>query len=357
MAMCPPAERVTRDVPSPISCWLGVREFESRPLLPYSSDTMLERIMKRERDTEYLLFAGKGGVGKTSVAAATALWFSKKGKKVLIISTDPAHSLSDSFDKEIGGDIKKLGRNLYAVEIDPKKAMEEYKEKLAPHMEKLDFLKGLGMEDTFDYVGMTPGIDEMAAFDKFMQFMDSRDYDVIIFDTAPTGHTLRFLSLPDVLDSWVGKMIKIRMRFSGMANLVKKVLPFGEAGDQDEGAGIEQMESMKRRIESARAVLSDPEKTQYNVVMIPEAMSIYESERSLHVLKQYGIPVKSVIVNQLIPPSNRCDFCRERRKMQQERLGEIRKRFGKFKIMTLPMFREEIRGLKTLERAGRELYG
>lgn len=317
---------------------------------------MLGGIVKKKRDPEYYFFAGKGGVGKTSVAAATALWFSEKGKKVLIISTDPAHSLSDSFEKKIGGDVKKLDKNLYAVEIDPKKAMEEYKEKLMPKIEKMDFLKGLGMEDTFDYVGMTPGIDEMAAFDRFLQFMDSREYDVIIFDTAPTGHTLRFLSLPDVLDSWVGKMIKIRMKFAGVANLVKKVLPFGKPEEQGESLGTEHLEEMKKRIESARAILSDPEKTHYNIVMIPEAMSIYESERSLETLNQYKIPVESVIVNQLIPENSRCEFCREKRRMQQDRLVEIKKKFKKFKLLKLPMFKEEIRGPRTLGKAGKELY-
>lgn len=318
---------------------------------------MLKNIIKKTRDTEYYFFAGKGGVGKTSVSAATALWFFRKGKKVLIISTDPAHSLSDSFEKKIGGDLKKLDKNLYAVEIDPKKAMEEYKEKIMPKIEKIDFLKGLGMEDTFDYVGMTPGIDEMAAFDKFLQYMDSREYDIIIFDTAPTGHTLRFLSLPDVLDSWVGKMIKIRMRFAGVANLVKKVLPFGNPEEEGESLGTGQLEEMKKRIESAKKILSDPKKTHYNMVMIPEAMSIYESERSLEVLSQYNIPVERVIVNQLIPENSRCDFCREKRKMQQERLKDIRKRFKKFRILKLRMFREEIKGSKTLTRAGKELYG
>jgi len=318
---------------------------------------MLGNIIKKTRDPEYYFFAGKGGVGKTSVAAATALWFSRKGKKVLIISTDPAHSLSDSFEKRIGGELKKIDKNLYAVEIDPKKAMEDYKEKLMPKMEKMEFLKGLGLEDTFDYVGMTPGIDEMAAFDKFLQYMDSREYDIIIFDTAPTGHTLRFLSLPDVLDSWVGKMIKIRMKFAGVANLVKKVLPFGKPGEESESLGTEHLEAMKKRIESAKEILSDPKKTHYNMIMIPEAMSIYESERSLEILKDYRIPVETVIVNQLIPENSRCDFCREKRRMQQERLGDIKKRFNKFRILNLQMFRHEIKGFKSLEKTGKELYG
>lgn len=318
---------------------------------------MLKELIKKEKKTEYYLFAGKGGVGKTSVAAATALWFSKKGKKTLIISTDPAHSLSDSFEKHIGGDVKKISKNLYAVEIDPKQAMEEYKEKLMPKIENMKILQGLGMEDTFDYVGMTPGIDEMAAFDKFMQFMDSKEYDVIIFDTAPTGHTLRFLSLPDVLDSWVGKMIRIRAKFAGIANVFKKVLPFGNPEESPADLGTEQLDMMKERIESAKKILTDPEKTRYNIVMIPEAMSIYESERSMQVLKEYRIPVNSVVVNQLIPHNPKCDFCQERRSMQQKRLEEISRKFRDFRILKLPMFREEIKGTNSLERAGKELYG
>lgn len=297
----------------------------------------------------------KGGVGKTSIAAATALWYSKRGKKILIISTDPAHSLSDSFNIKIGGEVKKIGKNLYAMEIDPKKAMEEYKEKITPHLEKIDYLKGLGLEDTFDMAGMTPGVDEMAALDKFLQYVSSREYDIIIFDTAPTGHALRFLSLPDVLDSWVGKIIKIRIKFAGFANVMKKILPFGNTDDAP-SLGTEQLEAIKKRIEEAKAILSDPEKTSYNIVLIPEVMSILESERSLNILKQYNIPVKNIVINQLIPKNPNCKFCMEKRKIQQERVKTINQKFKKFNIMELPMFRTEVRGLDMLENVGKELY-
>ncbi len=315
---------------------------------------MLEKI-RGKRNTEYFFYGGKGGVGKTSIAAASALWFSSKGKKVLIISTDPAHSLSDSFETKIGGEIKQLKKNLFAVEIDPKKAMEEYKEKIAPHLEKMEYLKGLGLEDTFDIAGMTPGIDEIAAFDKFLQYMQSEDYDIIIFDTAPTGHTLRFLSLPDVLDSWVGKLIMIRMKFSGIANIVKKILPFSEE-EEKPGIDTEQLDKMKERIETAKQILTNPIKTHYNMVMIPEEMSIFESERAIKTLKEYGIPVYSVIVNQLIPPNDKCDFCKEKRKLQQERMKSIKKKFSKLRLLELPMLREEVKGFKALEKVGKLLY-
>ncbi len=309
-----------------------------------------------KRETQFYLFAGKGGVGKTSIAAATALHFANRGKKTLIISTDPAHSLSDSFETKIGGEIQKLRKNLFAVEIDPKKAMSEYKEKIMPQIEKMDFLKGLGLEDTFDFAGNTPGIDEMAAFDKFLQYMQSKDYDIIIFDTAPTGHTLRFLSLPDVLDSWVGKMINIRLKFSGFINTFKKLIPFGEPKEDEKKLGTEQLEVIKERIEQARKILSDKEKTHFNLVLIPEAMSIYESERSVNILKEYGIPIETVVVNQLIPENRKCPFCTEKRKLQQERAKEIRKKFKDYKLMQIPLHKEEVKGFGMLEKVGKELY-
>lgn len=302
--------------------------------------------------TEYIFFSGKGGVGKTSIAAATALHLSKT-KKVLLISIDPAHSLSDSFETKIGGEVKKLKKNLFAVEIDPAKAVEEYKEKLSPKLET-GALQGLGMEGIFDVAGMTPGIDELAAFDKFLQYMHETEYEVIIFDTAPTGHSLRFLSLPDVLDSWVGKMIAMRMRLSGMIGLFKKILPFGNP--EDSSFGLEQLEAMKKRIAEAKKILSDPRRTRYNIVLIPEIMSILESERSLSSLKSYNIPVDTIFVNQILPENKGCSFCSAKRKQQTERIKIISQKFKEYHILTLNLMKEEVRGAALLEKVAKSLY-
>jgi arsenite-transporting ATPase len=327
--------------------------------LPYKKCMMMDKlksVVKKERDTQYFFFSGKGGVGKTSVAAATALYFSEaKNKKTLILSTDPAHSLSDSFEEKIGGELKKLTNNLSAIEIDPKKAMEEYKEKFMPKIEKMEYLKNMGLGDTFDVASMTPGIDEIAAFDKFLQYMHSNDYDVIVFDTAPTGHTLRFLSLPDVLDSWIGKLIKLRMKFSGMMNLFKKVLPFGDENEEG-GMGTEQLEVMKKRIEDAKLVLSDPKKTHYNIVLIPEAMSILESARSAEVINEYKIPIDHIVINQLIPHNSHCKFCTEKRKIQEGRVNEIHDKFKKYSILKLELLKEEVKGFEILRKVAKELY-
>lgn len=310
----------------------------------------------RERNPEYYFFSGKGGVGKTSCAASRALEFSRQGRKTLIVSIDPAHSLSDSFGVRIGGDVKKLGKNLFAIEIDPAKAMAEYKERFSSQIEQMEGLSKLGIGEVFDIAGMTPGIDEIAAFDKFLHYMQNREYDVIIFDTAPTGHALRFLSLPDVLDSWLGKLIKIKMRLSGMVELAKKLLPFGRGEEEAKKIGADELERMKERIKLAREILSDPGKTHYVMVLIPEAMSILESERSLKTLGEYRIPVETIIVNQIIPENPPCRFCTEKRKGQLERVGEIRNKFKGFNILLLPLFKEEVHGFEMLKRVGESLY-
>ncbi len=315
---------------------------------------MLKKLLRHQETTLYL-FSGKGGVGKTSVAAATAMYFASQGKKTLVVSIDPAHSLGDSFGVKIGGEEKKLSDNLYAVEIDSQKAVDEYKEKFNMFTENMEMLQGFG--DFFDVGGMTPGIDEIAAFDKFMKYMQNKDYDVIIFDTAPTGHTLRFLSLPDVMDSWIGKLIKIKMKFSGMFDMFSKILPFKNKEGEEKKINPQQLEEMKQRIEEAKSVLTDPKRTHYNIVTIAETMSIAESERSLEVLKEYKIPVKSVVINNIVPENSGCGFCSGRRKNQLEKISEIEKKFKDYKILKVQQFKTEVHGKEMLEQVGKELYG
>jgi arsenite-transporting ATPase len=303
-------------------------------------------------ETLFEFFGGKGGVGKTTMAAARALWLADNGKKVLVISTDPAHSLSDSFEKKIGGKIKELEKNLYAVEIDPKEAVKDYKEKIS--MDQLEQLQNFGIGgEEFDLAAMTPGIDEMAAFDKFIQYMDEKDYDYIIFDTAPTGHTLRFLSLPDVMEGWVGRVIRIRAKFSQITDAFKKLLPFTEP---KEDQSLKVLEELKEKIRQAKEIMADKNRTHFNIVMIPEEMSIFESERAMESLKEYNLPIRNVLVNQIIPKNPDCDFCSTKRKQQMERLGEIKNKFSDKNILEIPMFKHEVKGMNKLRKLGEILY-
>ena len=209
--------------------------------------------------TTFMFIGGKGGVGKTSISSATALWLAEQGKKTLIVSTDPAHSLSDSLEVPIGHYPREIKTNLFAVEIDPDEAMAQKQAVLdaqkanstSESLMGLDFLS-----DQMDIASSSPGADEAAAFEVFLSVMTSNEYDVVVFDTAPTGHTLRLLSFPDVMDSWVGKMMMIKAKLGSAANSLKNLIPFMDAADNPQTS--EELKRTKEQIDEAKKVwLSD----------------------------------------------------------------------------------------------------
>lgn len=306
--------------------------------------------------TTFVFIGGKGGVGKTTVSAATALWFARQGKKTLVISTDPAHSLSDSYEKHIGHNPTPIAENLEAVEIDPEVAMQEYQAQME-QQKAMNPGMDMGMlQDQMDMASMAPGIDETAAFDKFMQYMVTDEYDIIVFDTAPTGHTLRLLSFPEMMDSWVGKMIKIRRQVGSMAKAFKNIMPF-MGDEEEEDRALDDMEETKKRIREARGVMADPERTSFKTVIIPEEMSIYESERAMEALAKYNITADGVIVNQIQPEEADCEFCAARRKIQEQRLKTIQEKFGNQLIAQIPLQAEEVKGMEKLTHIAEILYG
>ncbi|NYB27165.1 MAG: TRC40/GET3/ArsA family transport-energizing ATPase [Methanobacteriaceae archaeon] len=309
--------------------------------------------------TTFVFIGGKGGVGKTTVSAATALWFAKKGKKTLIISTDPAHSLSDSFERNIGYNPTPIAENLEALEIDPDMAMQEYQAKMKEQQALNPGMGGIDMgmmQEQMDMASMSPGIDEAAAFDKFLQYMTTDEYDIVIFDTAPTGHTLRLLSFPEMMDSWVGKMIKIRRQVGSMAKAFKNIMPF-MGDEEEEDRALEDMEETKKQIREARGIMADPERTSFKTVIIPEEMSIYESERAMEALKKNNMLTDGVIVNQIQPEEADCEFCQARREIQEKRLEMIKEKFGNQVIAEIPLLNHEVKGMDELKKIGEILYG
>ncbi|MDO5847980.1 MAG: TRC40/GET3/ArsA family transport-energizing ATPase [Methanobrevibacter sp.] len=307
--------------------------------------------------TTFIFVGGKGGVGKTSVSAATALWLANQGKKTLIVSTDPAHSLSDSLEVPIGHYPREIKTNLYAVEIDPDEAMAQKQAALEAQkaMSTQDKLMGLDMlTDQLDIASAAPGADEAAAFEIFLTVMTSNEYDVVVFDTAPTGHTLRLLSFPEVMDSWVGKMMTIKAKLGETANKLKNLIPFLDAGDDVQST--EELERTKRQINEAKEVLADSDRTTFKMVVIPEEMSIYESERALEALDKYNITVDSVIVNQVMPDISDCDFCHSRHELQQKRLVLIDQKFRDQNVLQVPLFKDEVKGQEKLLNLAEILY-
>lgn len=310
----------------------------------------------KDDKTTFIFIGGKGGVGKTSVSAATGLWMAEQGKKTLIVSTDPAHSLSDSLETFIGHSPTLIRENLYAVEIDPDMAMEQKQAELDSQKSIASPDKAMGLDilgDQLDLASSAPGADEAAAFEVFLQVMTTNEYDVVVFDTAPTGHTLRLLSFPDLMDSWVGKMIKVKTKLGSLAGAFKNIIPFM---DDDNPQSTADLEETKRQIDEAKKVLSNPEQTTFKMVVIPEEMSIYESERAIESLNKFNMTTDGIIVNQIMPDIDNCDFCKSRHNLQQKRLAMIHQKFHGKSIAEIPLFKEEVKGIKKLDELAEVLY-
>ncbi|MFX1513352.1 MAG: ArsA family ATPase, partial [Promethearchaeota archaeon] len=260
-------------------------------------------------DLRFLFLGGKGGVGKTSMAAALAIQAASQGKETLIISTDPAHSLSDSIDQQIGGSefvaVKGVS-NLYALEIDTVQSVEEIGDVLSVQ-DINNAAVQMGLDGSEDLIGSTPGIDETLAFARLLEFVEKPTHELVIFDTAPTGHTLRLLGLPEIMDSWLFKFISLRQRLSTMIGSFKRVL-FGGTEDDTKDA-IKTLKEMRRRIQVARTHLENSNETEFIVVTIPTMMAIWETERLIRALYEYTIPTNHVIINQVPPPNPSCQFC------------------------------------------------
>lgn len=311
----------------------------------------------RKGQTTFVFVGGKGGVGKTSVSSATALWLAKQGKKTLIVSTDPAHSLSDSLEFHIGPYPVQITENLYGLEIDPEVAMSEKQRELDSQkaVASADQLMGLDfLGEQMDLASSSPGADETAAFEVFLQIMTTNEYDAVVFDTAPTGHTLRLLSFPEVMDSWVGKLMKARAKLGSAANALKNIIPFMDANQDAQTA--KQLDDTKKQIDAAKEVLSDPDRTTFKMVVIPEEMSIYESERAIEALDKYNITTDGIIVNQVMPDICDCDFCHSRYKLQQKRLALIDQKFRDQEITEVPLFKDEVKGQEKLLKLADILY-
>lgn len=309
-----------------------------------------------------IMFGGKGGVGKTSCASSSAIWAAEHGRKTLIISTDPAHSLGDSLGMKLspGEPTPVIGvDNLAALEINPKVNMADFKElsmNPVPNMGISGIMEGLPMMgDLEELTSMTPpGIDEALAFGKVLEFIETEhDYDLIIFDTAPTGHTLRFLSLPETLSGWIGKILKLKIRFGKIFGTFKKMFTKEEKNDDD---SLELLEKLNKSILNAREDLMNPNLNSFVIVMISEEMAISETGRLLNELIKYNIPVSNIVVNQLYGDSTElCDFCKARRKMQQKNLFKIREIFKEGlekNLIEIPLFKDEIREYVKLKEMG-----
>ncbi|AKH97161.1 ArsA family ATPase [Halanaeroarchaeum sulfurireducens] len=310
---------------------------------------------------EYVLYGGKGGVGKTTMAAATALASATDDTSTLVVSTDPAHSLSDTLEVDVPSEPTRLREDvpLYGVEIDPDRAMQEtpiFGADGSPMGPVGDLLGEEGLDPMMG--GQMPGADEAAAMQLLITYLDDERFERVVVDTAPTGHTLRLLELPELLDSMVGRLVNMRERLGGLMEGMKGMFDDSEPTDED---GMDDLDELADRVERLRAVLSDPARTDFRIVTVPEEMAVEESLRLRERLDTFGIPVGTVVVNRVMEPLSSvtdevpsetfvspnltdCEFCKRRWEVQQDALQAAQDLFRGHAVQRVPLFAEEVAG-------------
>ena len=314
---------------------------------------------------DYVLYGGKGGVGKTTMAAATALASAMEGTRTLVVSTDPAHSLSDTLEVDVPSQPERIRNDipLWAVEIDPDAALEQvgvFGQDGGAMGGLGDLLGDAGIDPLMG--GQMPGADEAAAMQLLLQFLDDERFERVVIDTAPTGHTLRLLELPDILDTMVGRMVRLRERLSGMMESIGGLLG-GEQEDHE--AGLDDLEELADRVERLRAILRDPQQTDFRIVTVPEQMAVLEAERLEARLSGFEIPVGTVVVNRVMEPLSEitdevpaehfvmpnlddCEFCQRRWDVQKGALADAQDLFRGHDVKRVPLFADEVRGEQML---------
>jgi arsenite-transporting ATPase len=317
-----------------------------------------------------LLFGGKGGVGKTTTSAATAVWLADSGLRVLLVSSDPAHSTSDSLGVEIGSEPTPIEGvdGLFGLEMDPESKISTLLPKLGEMMNNMGSGGGMGglgslsmmlepnakeemaeMRSEVQTSDMViPGLDEALAFDELLRHVEDPTWDVIVFDTAPTGHTLRFLSLPELIESWSDRLIRMMRVSGGIRSMI--------FGRKESESMKEELERFRRRVLHVRRVLSNEEITSFTLVTIPERMGINETLRAHQSLTEYKLPVPSCLVNRVTPEFDH-PFLSNRREAELERIEELKGQLENVEIATMELMDTEVVGLERLRDVGIRLYG
>ena len=295
-----------------------------------------------------LFFGGKGGVGKTTCASAMAVTASQAGKRVLLVSTDPAHSTSDMFERPIGPEPVQLLPNLHGLEIDGEFESQRYVANVKEQIRGL-FGHHILKEATrqIDLAASMPGAEEMALFDRIGGLIRGEDerFDLIVVDTAPTGHTLRLIRMPELMEAWIRALSKSRHAMLGI-----------EQDDSTDPVMLKLAERLEN-LREFRARLLSPRISAFVLVLVAERLPIEETARALEQLKEAGVTIGGLVVNRVLPASSPDPFLRSRHDQEVIYLDEIEKRFKSYPRVRVPQLPSDVHGIQTLERLAAHLVG
>ncbi|EYU35057.1 hypothetical protein ABFS83_14G143000 [Erythranthe nasuta] len=304
-------------------------------------DGTVQNVLEQET-LKWVFVGGKGGVGKTTCSSILSILLARVRSSVLIISTDPAHNLSDAFQQRFTKTPTLVTgfSNLYAMEVDPNVEHEE---------------GSSDMNDGFmsDLANSIPGIDEAMSFAEMLKLVQTMDYSVIVFDTAPTGHTLRLLQFPSTLEKGLAKMMSLKSKFGGLLSQMTRLFGVGDDFGEDDILG--KLEGMKDVIQQVNRQFKDPDLTTFVCVCIPEFLSLYETERLVQELTRFEIDTHNILINQVIFDEEVVEskLLKARMQMQQKYLDQFYVLYDDFHITKLPLLPQEVCGIEALQAFSR----
>jgi len=321
----------------------------------------LAEVFKQHPERRYIMFGGKGGLGKTTFSAATAYWLAQQGYKVLVFSVDPQASLSDIFQQDIfGKGAVEIIPGLFAQEIDADRRIREYQEEIRQKILNMYGLEKVPneIEDYIQAAAAEPAMEESAIFDQVVDIIVAGNYDYYIYDLVPLGHALYYLSMASVYDQWISKITKLREEMQEYAQ-VAALLRRDEELEEDKI--LAELQDIRYRINTSSSILTDKEKTAFFFVLVPEEMIILDTVKAAGLFARFQVPISGYIVNRVIPTELEQqqipEYLRHRIQMQRKYLEEIRLRFGNQVLAYIPEFERDITGLEMIRRMAEAMFG
>jgi arsenite-transporting ATPase len=321
----------------------------------------LANVFHDNPDRRYIMFGGKGGLGKTTFSAATGYWLAKQGKRVLVFSVDPQASLSDIFQQDIyGKGAVEIMPNLYAQEIDADQHIKEYQEEIR---QKILDMYGLDkipdeIESYIQAAAAEPAMEESAIFDQVVDIVVAEEFDYYIYDLVPLGHALYYLSMASVYDQWISKITKLREEMREYEQMAARIQ---RQKEMPEDQILAELQYIKHRISTSSSILTDREKTAFFFVLVPEEMILIDTMNASELFKKYDVPISGYITNRVLPPrlmesENTPDYLRNRFEMQQKYLTRIQELFGNQVLANVDEMERDITGLPMIEKMANAMF-
>ena len=320
----------------------------------------LANIFEEHPERRYIMYGGKGGLGKTTFSAATAYWLAQQGHKVLVFSVDPQASLTDIFQRDIfGKGAVEIVPNLFAQEIDADRRIREYQDEIRQKILDMYGLEEVP-EEIEDYIraaAAEPAMEESAIFDQVVDIVVGGEYDYYIYDMVPLGHALYYLSMASVYDEWIRKITRLREEMEEYAQ-VAAILERQKESEEDQI--LAELQDIRYRINTSSGILTDKVKTAFFFVLIPEEMAILDTRKAAELFAKYQVPLSGYIVNRVIPAElgkqQIPEFLRHRLEMQKNYLQEIEEVFGEEVLACVPEFERDITGLNMIARMAEAMF-